>query len=273
VPKAYISDLDHTLLRSDLSVSSYTAEVWNRMGRNATLSVATARSYKKAAQFLTQLHLNAPLVLLDGSLVVTPEKKIIDLKILDRDTGDAIIDEGGKFGIYPVIITLEDDKLNEAMLYPAIRNSVQDRLIERYKGDDHLEEQRISRARDKNFKIVYMGDEQLLSDLLTHLKKVFGENIKAIFGPEAYLGCHYLTILHPLADKAHGLVSAANYTDHDASQMTVFGDSTNDLGMFELAGTSIAVKNAIDDVKKAADIVLPHTNDEDAVAHYLSQQL
>ncbi len=68
---AYISDLDHTLLRSDLSLSGYSAEVWNRMSRQATLSIATARSYKKAVQFLTPLHLNAPLVLLDGSLVVT----------------------------------------------------------------------------------------------------------------------------------------------------------------------------------------------------------
>jgi hydroxymethylpyrimidine pyrophosphatase-like HAD family hydrolase len=39
--------------------------------------------------------------------------------------------------------------------------------------------------------------------------------------------------------------------------------------MFELAGTSIAVANAQEGVKKAAKIVLPHTNDEDAVANYL----
>ena len=39
--------------------------------------------------------------------------------------------------------------------------------------------------------------------------------------------------------------------------------------MFELAGTSVAMDNAQDGVKKLADIVLPHTNDEDGVAKYL----
>ena len=53
--------------------------------------------------------------------------------------------------------------------------------------------------------------------------------------------------------------------------VTVFGDSLNDIGMFEYAGTSIAVKNACDEVKKRADIILPHTNDEDAVAQYLKR--
>jgi hypothetical protein len=39
--------------------------------------------------------------------------------------------------------------------------------------------------------------------------------------------------------------------------------------MFELANKAVAVANAQDGVKKKADIVLPHTNDEDGVARYL----
>jgi len=55
----------------------------------------------------------------------------------------------------------------------------------------------------------------------------------------------------------------------DLNKLTVFGDNFNDVGMFEIAGTSVAVANAQDGVKKLAKIVLEHTNDEDAVAHYL----
>jgi Cof subfamily protein (haloacid dehalogenase superfamily) len=268
--QAFITDLDHTFLRSDMSLSGFTLQTWNAKAREATLSIATARSYKKALQFLSGLYLNAPLVLLDGALVVTPEKRVIDLKLIGRELGDAVIDEGSKLGIYPVIITLEDDELNEAFLYPAVRNLYQERLIARYKGDDNLEEQRSIRAREKNMKIVYMGEESLLRQLHAHLLQVFGDDLKQILSPEAYLGCYYLTLLHPLADKAHGLISAGAYVDHDPSQMSVFGDSVNDLGMFALAGTAIAVQNAMKEVKAAADIVLPHTNDEDAVARYLA---
>jgi hydroxymethylpyrimidine pyrophosphatase-like HAD family hydrolase len=43
----------------------------------------------------------------------------------------------------------------------------------------------------------------------------------------------------------------------------------NDIGMFKLAGTSVAVSNALEEVKAVADVVLPHSNDEDGVAKYL----
>ncbi len=39
--------------------------------------------------------------------------------------------------------------------------------------------------------------------------------------------------------------------------------------MFKLAGTSVAVSNALDEVKAVADVILPHSNNEDGVARYL----
>jgi len=268
--QTYITDLDHTFLRSDLSISGYTQEIWNSMAKSSTLSIATARSYKKSEQFLRQLHLHAPLILLDGALIVSEEKKIIDMKVLGREISDAVVSEGAGFGIYPVILSLVDRELNEAFLYPKIRNTFQDRLMARYGGDDNLIEQKYPKAMDENFKIVYMGEESLLRPLTEHLKSVFGDTLEYKLAPEAYLGCYYLSILHPLADKAHGLQKLIDHLELDAKGITVFGDSLNDLGMFAKAGTSVAVGNALDEVKEKADIVLPHTNDEDAVAKYLS---
>jgi len=62
-----------------------------------------------------------------------------------------------------------------------------------------------------------------------------------------------------------------DYLERDPKDVTVFGDSVNDIGMFKLAGTSVAVSNALDEVKAVADVVLPHSNDEDGVARYLSK--
>ncbi len=79
-----------------------------------------------------------------------------------------------------------------------------------------------------------------------------------------------MTVLHPHGDKAHALETIADHLGRELRDFTVFGDSINDLGMFDKAGTAVAVKNALDEVKANADIVLPHTNDEDAVAKYLA---
>lgn len=267
--KIYITDLDHTFLRTDLSLSSFTAEVWNSVGIDSIMSIATARTYKKTAQFLKGINVNAPMILLDGALIATMDKKIIDTKFVDKETADAIIAEGEKFGIYPFVLALADKNLNEAFLYSSTLNVHQREIIKNYKDDKHHHQFKDLRSMDENFKIVYFGDEKLLRELAGHIESIFGDTLKYILAPEAYVGCYFLTILHKDADKSHGIKSVSEYVDFDLSKLTVFGDNLNDLGMFELAGSSVAVANAHDEVKRAADIVLEHTNDEDAVAKYL----
>ncbi len=265
----YITDLDHTFLRNDLSVSDYTKTVWNSKADDSILSIATARTYKKTAQFLSNVHINAPMILLDGALIATMDKKIIDTKFISKDIANAIIDEGGKFGIYPFILALADSKLKEAFLYSDICNIHQNEVLKRYAKEDNLQECKNIKAMDENFKIVYMGEENLLRDLFRHIEDIFRDDLKYILAPEAYVGCYFLTILPKDADKSHGIRSLSEYMGFDLEKLTVFGDNFNDLGMFELAGTSVAMANAQEGVKNKASIVLPYTNDEDGVAKYL----
>jgi Cof subfamily protein (haloacid dehalogenase superfamily) len=266
----YITDLDHTFLRSDLTISPFSQKVWNSRSEDAILTVATARSFSKSREFLSRLHLNAPMILLDGSMVVTAEKELIDLKLIDRDLGDAVIEEGKRFGILPFIIGLKDRELNEAFLYPESVNALQSDVLKNYKNDKRLERRKEIRAMEMNLKIVYFGEEHILRPLTEHLQRTFGKELEYKLAPEKYTEGYFLTVLHPEGDKAHALQTIADRLDRSVGEFTVFGDSINDLGMFEKAGTSIAVKNALDEVKESADIVLPHTNDEDAVARYLT---
>ena len=268
----FIMDLDHTFLRNDLSVSDYTKKIWNSYASDSILGIATARTYMKTHQFLGGVHLNAPMILLDGALIATPEKKIIDTKLISKDIGDMIIEEGWKFGIYPFILSLADgDDLTELFLHDRVLNKDQKNVLSRYSTDDNLREHNGIRAMDANFKIVYMGEESLLKELAGHFQNIFGSNLKYIVAPEAYVGCWFLTILHPDADKAHGIQSVSEYVGFDLEKLTVFGDNLNDIGMFELANTSVAMANAQEEVKAAADIVLEHNNDEDGVAKYLEK--
>ena len=269
----YLTDLDHTFLRSDQTISAYSAKVWNDKSQKAILSVATARSFSKTHMFLAKLQLDAPMILLDGSMVVTPDKELIDLKLIDRERGDAIIDEGGKFDIQPFVIALKDRHLNEAFLFPDSVNSHQNDVLKNYKNDPRMEECQNIRAMEMNLKLVYFAEKERLEPLAEHLRSTFGSELEYKLSPEKYSDGWFLTILHPEGDKAHALQTVADYLHRDISEFTVFGDSVNDLGMFDRAGTAIAVKNALDEVKAKADIILPHSNDEDAVAKYLEKIL
>ena len=265
----YITDLDHTFLRTDLSVSDYTRKIWNSYEEHAILGIATARTYKKTAQFLKGVAVTAPMILLDGALIATTDKKIIDTKFVTKEAGDVIIEVGAKLGIYPFVLSLVDDELNEAFSYSTTLNFYQSEIIKRYANDDHTQCFKELRAMENNFKIVYMADEDILLALQKNIQAIFGEELKYILAPEAYIGCHFLTILHKDADKSHGIKSVSEAVGFDLEKLTVFGDNFNDIGMFELANTSVAVANAQEGVKARADIVLAHTNDEDGVAKYL----
>ena len=265
----YITDLDHTFLRTDLSVSDYTRKIWNSYEESAILGIATARTYKKTAQFLKGVAVTAPMILLDGALIATTDKKIIDTKFVTKEAGDVIIEVGAKLGIYPFVLSLVDDELNEAFSYSTTLNFYQSEIIKRYANDDHTQCFKELRAMENNFKIVYMADEDILLALQKNIQAIFGEELKYILAPEAYMGCHFLTILHKDADKSHGIKSVSEAVGFDLEKLTVFGDNFNDIGMFELANTSVAVANAQEGVKARADIVLAHTNDEDGVAKYL----
>lgn len=75
-----------------------------------------------------------------------------------------------------------------------------------------------------------------------------------------------LEIFSDRADKGSALAFLAGHLGLQRSELMAVGDSRNDLPMVSYAGTGVAVANACTPLKQAADLVLPVTNDEDAVA-------
>ena len=273
--KLFITDLDHTFLHSSQTVSHFSQQIWNEKSQHALLSVATARSFSKTQEFLEGLELNLPLILLDGAMIATTDKKLISLNTLSKELSDAIIEESSRFGIYPYVIALKDKKtLDESFDIPPILNYYQKFLIDKhYTSDKRIVHKTRIEGDDNTLKLVYMGEESLLRPLSIHLKKVFGSQIEVKLSPENYMNCYFLTILHPLSDKAHALIKVHEYLERDIKETTVFGDSINDIEMFRLAGNAVAVANALEEVKREADVVLKESNDEDAVAKYLQQMV
>lgn len=269
--KIYITDLDHTFLRSDHSISDFSTKVWNEKAKHSILSIATARSYQKSHDFLKKLHLDAPMILLDGTMIVSPEKKLIALKTINKALGDAVVEVGLTFDIDPFIIGLKDMNLNEAFLYPRKLNEQQKFVLKGYKDDPRMQFNPKNKTMEMTLKIVYFGEYKTLKPLTDKLKTTFSDAIECKLSPEKYSNSYFLTILHPEGDKAHALQKVLEYLKRDTEDVTVFGDSINDIGMFKLAGKSVAVSNALDEVKAVANVVLPDSNDEDGVARYLEK--
>ena len=267
----FITDLDHTFLNSNQRVTPFSREVWNRKSEEIKLSIATARSLSKTEDFFRGLKLNAPLILLDGTMVLTPNRDIIEIKTLGKRVGDMVIDIGREFNIEPFIIAIDDYReLKESFIIPPNMNYYQDKLIKSsYSKDTRLVYTKKIEGKEDTLKIVYMGEESILRPLSLKIKEILKDEIEVKLSPEKYMGCYFLTLLHPLGDKANALKIVSDYLNIPLKDITVFGDSINDIEMFKIAGTSVAVSNALDEVKREAKIILPDSNDEDGVAKYL----
>ena len=76
----------------------------------------------------------------------------------------------------------------------------------------------------------------------------------------------YLEFMHREVNKAAAMESLMKRLDIAMENTVAVGDSINDMEMIEAAGIGIAVANARDELKEAADAVLSHRHDEDALA-------
>jgi len=270
----YLTDLDKTFLRTDLSVSDFSRDIWNSAVSNGVkLSIATARSYTGVCKLLKGLHIKEPLIVLDGVMITSADGAILHVSALEREIGDEIIEIGLKVAdLFPLLVGLDSSRV-ERFIYPKRKNKYQEELLRTYHNDRRLLDADPLRAMEKNLKIVYMESEEVTAKIESALKKRFKDEIEIKRSKDPYMDCWFMTVMHAEGDKAHALKKLEEIEGVNREDTTVFGDSHNDLGLFSTAGRKIAVANAIDELKEVADIVLPWTNDEDAVAKFLKDEL
>lgn len=70
-------------------------------------------------------------------------------------------------------------------------------------------------------------------------------------------------------NKGDALLWLADYLGIAAQETMAFGDGDNDIALLEKAGTGVAMKNGIEEIKRAADETTEKTNDEEGVAQFI----
>ena len=80
---------------------------------------------------------------------------------------------------------------------------------------------------------------------------------------------HWLTIHDKRACKAHAVTELLELTGFSQDDLVVFGDNLNDVNMFKMAKTAIAVENATDQIKGYANKIIG-SNQEDSVVKYIA---
>jgi Cof subfamily protein (haloacid dehalogenase superfamily) len=79
-----------------------------------------------------------------------------------------------------------------------------------------------------------------------------------------------MQVMSKEASKEKGVQFLCNQFGINMNQVIVFGDDYNDFGLFEISGYSVAMGNAVDELKRIADEITL-TNDEDGVGEVLER--
>jgi Cof subfamily protein (haloacid dehalogenase superfamily) len=245
--KMIVTDLDDTLLRRDKTVSEYTRDVLRRCRKKGIKTViATGRGHPD---------------------VVAPTELF-----------DAIIANNGA-NIYDGAI-----ELRRCISYAEARplllacNEHGLRLTSQF-GGMHYTNFDVSKIwpHIKNFHIVDFASHALDSE------KICVEGVT----PEdaAFIERHlpndmYLKVtrdglgmvMHRKATKSAAIAELAGRWEITQNEIAAFGDDSNDIDMLIHAGVSVAMDNALDEVKSAADYICD-TNSNDGVAKWIEANI
>lgn len=114
-------------------------------------------------------------------------------------------------------------------------------------------------------KCLLTGEPEHMAEVEQKMKDRFG-NFLNIYRSEPF----FVEVMPQNIDKAYSLGKLLKHLDLDRSQMIACGDGFNDLSMIKYAGLGVAMSNAQDVVKEAADYVTL-SNDEDGVAKVIDK--
>lgn len=269
----YVTDLDGTFLMPDSRVSPVSAAIVSRLTRcGAMITVATARTPATVEPLLENTLTVLPAIVMTGATFWDRrEKKYVDSRFIPPETALAIGRFAKKHGINPFAYTLPEAGImqvyHSGVLSPQDEKFVRerDRLRLKHFNLDVREEACFTRPHTVLF--FGMGGidriNALADDLRTHVECSVS-NYVDIFGKDVGI----IEIFAPGISKAAAVKKIAS--DCGARRIVVFGDNLNDLSMMDIADVSVAVGNALPEVKERADLVIGR-NEEDAVARFIEE--
>lgn len=114
-------------------------------------------------------------------------------------------------------------------------------------------------------KMLLPGDPELLPEVEAAMKADLGDEM-AIYRSAP----HYLELVPPGIDKGATLERLLYITRNAREELIACGDQDNDVSMIRLAGIGVAMANAVEEAKAAADYITL-SNDEDGIAHVVER--
>jgi 5-amino-6-(5-phospho-D-ribitylamino)uracil phosphatase len=273
-------DMDGTLLNSKGEISHRNREAISRCQNSGDLVlIATGRAYKDANRQLQQAGLTLPIISLNGAAITLTDQTSIRSESLNKEKVTPVLEwvrqqQDLYCEIYTndeVYVGLHNRKHLESLQNTPIKDSELKEIVEKQF------QQAVITYVDDIEQVWLQNDKEIFKVLLFSLDI---EKLREASNKFAEVSGLKITSSHPnnieindeKATKGQALEKLVAYLNLNLKETLVFGDSHNDIPMFEVAGYSVAMENAAQALKDKSNFVTL-TNDEDGVAVFLEEEL
>ena len=266
-----VFDLDGTLLNRDSAISDYTNETLKLLReREIAYTVATGRTLHGARAILQGHQFQLPQAYKNGVMIWHPDKgRFSSETTLTRDELENIVHACIEQGVTPFVFTLDED--NESTVYHSpLVSDIEQQLIRGLGIHEHVRVCPLDElSPDANIThINAIGDGDAIMSVLS---RVDDEPHLVAYSGVAFEGqqWRWLDVHHSDASKGGAIEHMKQLLGIE--RVICFGDSDNDLSMFQAADESYAPANANDTIKAAATAVIGHHDDE-GIARFLRER-
>lgn len=264
-----VTDLDGTLLSSDKSISEQNLAAINQLRQHGiAFTFASGRMSQMLEAYVSQLSVNIPIIACDGAKIIDiASNNVLYSQFLDAREAEDLMDFAAMSGMDylafmmdKVYLTEDSIRIRNFSAYNdiAIANSTEPMPIFVF-NHDHREI-----AENGILKILVVekngSDLDKVRQHIAASRQIYAEM------PEDQL----IDVLEIGTSKGAAVARLADHLDISLANVCAIGDYLNDISMLQIAGYSIAMGNAAEEVKKVA-MVLTETNDHNGFAKAIEQ--
>lgn len=209
--------------------------------------------------FIGPLQLTTPIAAFNSAMIVEPDLRVINQLTLDDEVS------------HHVVAILEEHDVS-TWVYQGEEWYVRDLQGPHTQHEasvvafQPVERSNLAAVCTNAVKIVGVSDD---AEAMAKVEVVLNETLGARISATASQP-YYLDITHPMANKGNAVDFFARHFEIPSSAIATIGDAFNDVSMFERSGLSIAMGNALSDVKAAAKEATT-SNDDDGFAHAIER--
>ena len=246
-----VTDLDCTLLRSDKTLSEETVRILRQcQARGIKVVFATARPKRTVIPYFDQVQADA-VIAHNGAVIHVGEQTIHHCGIASEIKNDILLSISRDYPEVRLSVEI-NDILYANFDVTSLWNGIQQKMTDFTDLPDLPAEKIIIKVSSMEAMDRYTS--YLPEDLYIEMNEELG------------------LIMHVDATKHAAVARLADYFHCSLNETVAFGDNFNDVGMVRRCGIGVAVANALDEVKAAADEICG-SNDNDGVARWLEANL